>query len=282
MIKAATKTMTMRIITTRIIVIMSLPIPTLDMSPIASPIAKASPKLSVFANLHLAMKFAKANTMNKIIPIIVINQLLRKMLKTKRIIIGTMQYTKPTISNLIAFAICLTRSIPEPSFLLSIPYFIISKPYPSIKNNTRTKIIIPTIPNPAKATPPKPLVDKATAKSTVIEGRSIAEAARIIGKSYQTVHIWAKICESEGLEGLKPSFGGGIPSRLTYDQLIELDKIIEETPNMSMKDVHLIVNKKFDVDYSLKQIGKIVKKLGYNYSKVYPKFSKSPEDAEEQ
>lgn len=51
---------------------------------------------------------------------------------------------------------------------------------------------------------------------------------------------------------------------------------------MSMKDVHLIVNKKFDVDYSLKQIGKIVKKLGYNYSKAYPKFSKSPEDAEEQ
>ena len=116
----------------------------------------------------------------------------------------------------------------------------------------------------------------------ISEGHSIAEAARIIGKSYQTVHRWAKTCESEGLEGLKPSFGGGRPSKLTYDQLIELDKIIEETPNMSMKDVHLIVNKKFDVDYSLKQIGKIVKKLGYNYGKAYPKFSKSPEDAEEQ
>lgn len=116
----------------------------------------------------------------------------------------------------------------------------------------------------------------------ISEGHSIAEAARIIGKSYQTVHRWAKTCESEGLEGLKPSFGGGRPSKLTYGQLIELDKIIEETPNMSMKDVHLIVNKKFDVDYSLKQIGKIVKKLGYNYSKAYPKFSKSPEDAEEQ
>ena len=51
---------------------------------------------------------------------------------------------------------------------------------------------------------------------------------------------------------------------------------------MSMKDVHLLVNNKFNVEYSLKQIGKIVKKLGYNYSKAYPKFSKSPEDAEEQ
>lgn len=44
-----------------------------------------------------------------------------------------------------------------------------------------------------------------------------------------------------------------------------------------MKDVQLLVNEKFNVDYSLKQIGKIMKKLGYNYSKTYPKFSKSPE-----
>ena len=85
-----------------------------------------------------------------------------------------------------------------------------------------------------------------------------------------------------GLEGLKPSFGGGRPSKLTYDQLIELDKLIEKTPNMSMKDVHKLVNEKFNVNYSLKQIGKIIKKLEYNYSKAYPKFSKSPKDAEEQ
>ena len=81
-----------------------------------------------------------------------------------------------------------------------------------------------------------------------------------------------KTCESEGLKGLKSSFGGGRPSKLTYNQLIELDKIIERTPNMSMKDVHLIVNEKFHVDYSLKQIGKIVIKLGYNYSKACPNF----------
>lgn len=115
----------------------------------------------------------------------------------------------------------------------------------------------------------------------VSEGNTIADAANILGKSYQTVHRWIKTCESEGLEGLKPSFGGGRPSKLTYDQLIELDKIIEKTPNMSMKDVHLLVNEKFNVDYSLKQIENC-EKIRYNYSKAYPKFSKSPEDAEEQ
>ena len=49
-----------------------------------------------------------------------------------------------------------------------------------------------------------------------------------------------------------------------------------------MKDVIFHVNEKYGVDYSLKQIGIITKKLGYHYSKAYPKFSKSPEDAEEQ
>ena len=116
----------------------------------------------------------------------------------------------------------------------------------------------------------------------IIEGNTISDASKLLNLSYQTVHRWAKTCEKEGLEGLKPSFGGGRPSKLTYDQLIELDKIIEETPNMSMKDVHRLVNTKYNVNYSLKQIGKITKKLGYNYSKAYPKFSKSPEDAEEQ
>ena len=48
-----------------------------------------------------------------------------------------------------------------------------------------------------------------------------------------------------------------------------------------MKDVQKIVFDKFGVEYSLKQIGVITKSMGYNYSKAYPKFSKTPENAEE-
>ncbi|RAP54816.1 MAG: transcriptional regulator, partial [Methanosphaera sp. rholeuAM130] len=54
-----------------------------------------------------------------------------------------------------------------------------------------------------------------------------------------------------------------------------LDNIIESTPNLSMKDVQHIVKEKFNVEYSLKQIGVITKKLGYNYSKAYPIFTKT-------
>ena len=47
-----------------------------------------------------------------------------------------------------------------------------------------------------------------------------------------------------------------------------------------MKDVQHIVKEKFNVNYSLKQIGVITKKLGYNYSKAYPIFTKTPKNAE--
>lgn len=49
---------------------------------------------------------------------------------------------------------------------------------------------------------------------TISEWHSIAKIAKIIGKSYQTVHRWVKICKSEEMGSLKPSFGGEIPSKL--------------------------------------------------------------------
>ena len=100
--------------------------------------------------------------------------------------------------------------------------------------------------------------ERLIAMEYILEGHTIKEASEFVNVSYNTVHRWAKICEKSGLSGLKPNFGGGRPSNLSFDQLVELDQ------------------------YILKQIGVIVKKLGYNYSKAYPRFSKTPDDAEEQ
>ena len=120
------------------------------------------------------------------------------------------------------------------------------------------------------------------AMKIISEEKSIQPASNILNISYQTIHRWAKICEEKGLEGLKPSFSGGRPSKLSYKQFIELDNIIESTPNLSMKEVQHLVKEKFNVEYSLKQIGVITKKLGYNYSKAYSIFTKTPKDAEKQ
>lgn len=113
------------------------------------------------------------------------------------------------------------------------------------------------------------------------EGNSITKVAEMLKTSFPTIHTWAKNCEKEGLEGLKPKFGGGRPSKLSDEQFKELDKMIMERSNMTMKDVQFLIFDEFNVNYSLKQIGEITRKLDYNYSKAYPYFSKAPENADE-
>ena len=45
--------------------------------------------------------------------------------------------------------------------------------------------------------------------------------------------------------------------------------------------MHDFIKKNFNVDYSLKQVRKIIKKLGYGWIKPYPIYSKSPDNAKE-
>lgn len=69
----------------------------------------------------------------------------------------------------------------------------------------------------------------------IAEGNTIQSAANIIGVKYQTVHGWAKKCEKEWINGLFPNFGGGRPSKLSQDQLKELDEKSKKVPEWTLK-----------------------------------------------
>ena len=124
--------------------------------------------------------------------------------------------------------------------------------------------------------------ERLIAMEYILEGHTIKEASEFVNVSYKTVHRWAKACEEKGLKGLEPKFGGGRPSKLTFNQLVELDNYILNHKGMTQTDVLKHIKSEYEIECSLKQIGVIVEKLGYNYSKAYPRFSKTPDDAEEQ
>ena len=109
----------------------------------------------------------------------------------------------------------------------------------------------------------------------LLKGSNIKSASKFIGITEQTGHNWLKLYNDEGFEGLMPKYAGGRPGFLSDKQLKELDELIMSENNLSMKDVHDIIKNHFKVDYSMKQVGVITKKLGYTYTKVYPKFSKN-------
>lgn len=113
----------------------------------------------------------------------------------------------------------------------------------------------------------------------ISEGYSITETANELSRSYPTIHKWVQICASEGLIGLKPNFAtGGQHAKLTKNQMNELDDIIDSDPNLDLKELRLLIKKKYDVDYSAKQVRIIAGKLGYDYRRKRPKFFKAPID----
>ena len=86
-----------------------------------------------------------------------------------------------------------------------------------------------------------------------------------------TVSDWLKRIEEEGLHRIYSVKQTGKPSKLTDDQLNKLEIILDESPEKqgipfkiwTTSLVQYIINKVFDVIYQIRNIRKIVKKLGF-------------------
>lgn len=113
------------------------------------------------------------------------------------------------------------------------------------------------------------------------DGKSVEEAANLVGASKNTGYIWQERWNEKGYEGLIPQFAGGRPSNLTLLQKEELRSILEEQGNWTTKEVQALISKRFGVDYSMKQVRVILKGFGMNYAKPYQHDYRKPENANE-
>ncbi|MBQ6444398.1 MAG: transposase [Methanosphaera sp.] len=111
---------------------------------------------------------------------------------------------------------------------------------------------------------PHRIYERLYAMKLLSEGYSYDMVAYKMGKSYQTIHRWAKICESEGIEGLKPNYEGGRPEKLSKDDLVKLDEMIQGYDEITTDQVHDLILNEFNVEYSMKQVWVILtQKLDY-------------------
>ena len=87
-----------------------------------------------------------------------------------------------------------------------------------------------------------------------------------------TISDWLRKIEEEGLHRIYSIKQTGKPSILTKKQLDRLEKILDESPEKqgipfkiwTTSLVQYIVKKVFDVMYKIRNIRKIVKKLGFS------------------
>ena len=71
-----------------------------------------------------------------------------------------------------------------------------------------------------------------------------------------------------------------LPSKLTDADKIQLKETMLNTEYLTTEKLHEIILKDFNIDYSMKQTRIIAHQLGFSYSKPYPRYDKTPIDAE--
>ena len=84
------------------------------------------------------------------------------------------------------------------------------------------------------------------------------------------------------MDALKRKQGSKGQSKLTEEQFLILDKAIQDNNLKTAKEVKHLIETLFGVEYSLRSIERIMKKLDYTYTKPYKIYAKMPKDAEEQ
>ena len=114
------------------------------------------------------------------------------------------------------------------------------------------------------------------------QGYNVPEASEKLGITKQTGYIWLERWNEEGYNGLIPRFAGGRPSKLTDQEKNQIKEILKDRDDWTTKKVAKLIYDKFGVEYSLKQIIIILRKLGLKFGKPYPKDYRRPSDAEKQ
>jgi putative transposase len=94
-------------------------------------------------------------------------------------------------------------------------------------------------------------------------------------------HIWQSRWNEKGYEGIIPRYAGGRPSKLSEQQKNELEQILRQKESWTTKEIKDVISREFNVDYSMKQIYIILRDMGMNFGKPYPRDYRRPPNAEE-
>jgi len=113
------------------------------------------------------------------------------------------------------------------------------------------------------------------------QGRSVEEACEDMCVSRQTGYNWLKQWNEEGYEGLKRSFSGGRPPKLNKELRATLRDRLWCKGLWLTQEVRAFIRHEFGIDYSVKQVQRILREFRMRYAKPYPRDYRRPEDAAE-
>jgi len=113
------------------------------------------------------------------------------------------------------------------------------------------------------------------------QGDTRKEAGDRVGISRSTTRRWAHAWNEDGVDGLRPRFGGGRPPKLTPAQFDELCTILEDGQPWTPRQIHALIEDRYDVTYHPAHLSRKLRAAGMNYAKPRPMDPRRPADAEE-
>jgi len=114
------------------------------------------------------------------------------------------------------------------------------------------------------------------------EGDSVKEASRKVGVVKSTGYNWLHRWNDDGLEGLRPDFGGGRPPKLSYKAREKLREALEEKHCWTTREAGRLIREEYGVEYSMSHLRRILRVLGMRYGKPRQKDYRRPLNAEEE
>ena len=110
-------------------------------------------------------------------------------------------------------------------------------------------------------------------------GDSVEEAAKRIGITKMIGYVWQRRWNNEGYKGLIPRYAGKGPSKMSEEQRNALKDKLKDG-QYTTAQVRDIIRNEFGIEYTMKQVWVILKKMGMRHAKPYPHDKRRPKDAE--
>jgi len=107
------------------------------------------------------------------------------------------------------------------------------------------------------------------------------EVAKIMRVTERTIYTWKKRYEKEGIEGLKTREKPGRKRRLSDKDTEILKGMLKQRDYWTTRDARNLIKVEFGIEYTIRHVARILRKLGMRYQKPYVNDFRRPKDAEE-
>ena len=112
-------------------------------------------------------------------------------------------------------------------------------------------------------------------------GDSTKIATQRVGVSRFTGDRWLAAWNENGVDGLRPTFAGGRPAKLSPDQFEELFTLLEDGQPWTPQEIDDLLWERYGVTYDRAHLARILRADGMQYAKPRPMDPRQSPDAEE-